>query len=70
MNNMLMSAIGVMMRGENPTDFLNNLARTNPQLQGMDFDDLEGTAQALCNQRGVNMEQLADQIRGFANSNK
>ena len=70
MNNMLMSAIGAMMRGENPTDFLKNLARTNPQLQGMNFDDLEGTAQALCDQRGVNMEQLADQIRGFANSNK
>lgn len=58
-----------MMRGESPTDFLKNLARTNPQLQGLNMDDLEGTAQALCNQKGVNMEQLAEQIKGFANSN-
>lgn len=69
MNKMILSALGAMMRGESPTDFLKNLARTNPQLQGLNMDDLEGTAQALCNQKGVNMEQLAEQIKGFANSN-
>ena len=67
-NPMIMKAMGAMMRGENPSDFLKNLANTNPQLQGLDFDNLEGTAKALCEKNNVNMEQLADQIRDFAKS--
>lgn len=67
-NPIMMKAMGAMMRGESPSDFLKNLANTNPQLQGLDFDNLEGTARALCEKNNVNMEQLADQIRGFANS--
>lgn len=69
-NNMMMKAMGAMMRGENPKTFLKNLANTTPQLQGLNFDDLEGTARALCEKNNVNMEQLADQIKEFANSNK
>ena len=68
-NSMMMSALGAMMRGESPSAFLKNLANTNPQLQGLDLDNLEGTARALCDKNNVNMEQLSDQIRGFANSN-
>lgn len=67
-NPMIMKAMGAMMRGESPSDFLKNLANTNPQLQGLDFDNLESTARTLCEKNNVNMEQLADQIRGFANS--
>ena len=67
-NSMMMSALGAMMRGENPTTFLKNLANTNPALQGLDLDNLEGTARALCEKNNVNMEQLADQIRDFAKS--
>ena len=64
----MMQAMGAMMRGENPRSFLKNLANSNPQLQGLNFDDLEGTAKALCEKNNVNMNELADQIRGFANS--
>lgn len=67
-NPMIKQAMGAMMRGESPQAFLKNLASTNPQLQGLNFDDLEGTARALCQKNNVNMEQLADQIREFANS--
>ena len=67
-NPMIMKAMGAMMRGESPSDFLKNLANTNPQLQGLDLDNLEGTARALCEKNNVNMEQLAAQIQGFANS--
>lgn len=66
-NPMLRQAMGAMMRGESPQTFLKNLANTNPQLQGFNFDDLEGTARALCEKNNVNMEQLAEQIKGFAN---
>ena len=67
-NNMMAQAMGAMLRGESPQAFLRNLANTNPQLQGLNFDDLEGTARALCQKNNVNMEQLAEQIKGFANS--
>lgn len=68
-NSMIIKAMGAMMRGESPSDFLRNLASSNPQLQGLDFDDLEGTARALCEKNNVNMEQLAEQIKDFAKSN-
>ena len=68
-NNMMMQAFGAMMRGESPQDFLKRIANTNPQLQGLDLNNLEKTAQELCNRNNVDMNQLADQIRGFANSN-
>ena len=70
MNNpIMMQAMGAMMRGESPNAFLKNLANTNPQLQGLDLDNLESTATALCQKNNVNMNELADKIRGFANSN-
>ena len=64
-----MQAVGAMMRGEDPKTFLKNLANTEPKLQGLDLDNLEGTAKALCEQNNVNMSELADKIREFANSN-
>ena len=67
-NRIVMSAIGAMMRGENPSDFMKNLATTNPKLQGLDLDNLEETAKTLCAQNNVDMNQLAEQIKGFANS--
>ena len=66
-NPMLRQAFGAMMRGESPQTFLKNLASSNPQLQGLNLDDLEGTAKTLCEKNNVNMEQLAEQIKGFAN---
>ena len=67
-NPMIRQAFGAMMRGESPKDFLKNLATSNPQLKGLNLDDLEGTAKALCDKNNVNMEQLASQIMEFANS--
>lgn len=67
-NNMLMQAMGAMMRGENPRAFIKGLASSNPQLQGLNLDDLQGTAQALCEKNNIDMNQLSNQIREFANS--
>lgn len=66
---MMMQAMGAMMRGESPSSFLKNIANTNPQLQGLNLDDLQGTAKALCEKNNVNMEELANKIRDFAKSN-
>lgn len=68
-NPMMMQALGAMMRGESPQDFLKNLANSNPQLKGLDLDNLEGTAQALCQKNNVNMNELAEKIKDFAKSN-
>ena len=68
--NLMMQALGSMMRGESPTDFLKNLANSNPQLKGLNLDDLEGTAKALCDKNNVNMDELADKIKDFAKSNR
>ena len=67
-NNMMMQAFGAMMRGESPGDFLKKVANTNPQLQGLNLDDLEGTAKALCEKNNVDMNQLAEKIKDFAKS--
>lgn len=67
---MMMKAFGAMMRGESPTDFLKNLAKTEPKLQGLNLDDLEATAKAECEKRNVDMNTLKSQIEEFANSNK
>lgn len=68
-NKYVIQAIGAMMRGENPQTFMKNLASTNPALQGLDLDNLEETARTLCQKNNVDMNQLAEQIKGFANSN-
>lgn len=69
-SNIMMQALGSMMRGESPKDFLKNLANTNPQLQGLNLDDLEGTAKTLCEKNNVDMDELSNKIREFANSHK
>lgn len=68
MNNLMMQAFGAMMRGENPTDFLKRLAQTNPQLQGLNLDDLEGTATDLCDKNNVDMNTATAKIKDFAKS--
>lgn len=67
-NKYVMAAIGAMMRGEDPQAFIKKLANTNPALQGLDLDNLEVTARALCDKNNVNMDELADKIREFASS--
>lgn len=68
-NKYVMKAVGSMLRGEDPMTFLKNLATTTPELQGLDLNDLEGTAQALCQKNNVSMSELANQIQDFAKSN-
>ena len=69
-NNLMMQAFSAMMRGENPRSFIKNLANGNPQLKGLNLDDLQGTAKALCDKNNIDMNELAGKIQEFANSNK
>lgn len=61
--NIMLQAFGAMMRGESPKQFLSNLAQTNPALKGLNFDDLQQTAQQVCNQNGIDMNSKMDEIK-------
>lgn len=68
LQNLCLKAIGSAMRGESPVDFLKNVAKTEPKLQGYNFDDLEGTAEAICKEKGENIEQMKVEVSDFAKS--
>lgn len=60
----LLQAVGAAMRGESPQAFMKRLANQHPQLKRMNLDDLQATAQQLCQQNGVNPDDLAKQLDG------
>ena len=62
-NNLMMQAFGAMMRGESPQTFMQNLARTRPELQGMDLTDINGAAHNLCQERGIDEGKLTAEIK-------
>ena len=60
--NILLQAVGAAMRGESPQAFMKRLANQHPQLKKMNLDDLQGTAQQLCQQNGVDANEIAKSI--------
>ena len=62
-SNMLLQAFGAMMRGESPQDFMRGLAQTRPELRGIDLSDINGAANKLCRERGVDPGKLEAQIK-------
>lgn len=59
----MMQAFGAMLRGESPQAFMQNLAKTNPQLQGLDLSNLDKTAQDLCKQNGEDYNSAKSSIK-------
>ena len=62
--NILLQAIGAAMRGESAHDFMARLANERPELKQINLGDLQGSAQALCRQKGVDPNDLAKKIDG------
>lgn len=62
--NILLQAVGAALRGESPQAFMKRLANQHPQLKKMNLDDLQGTAQQLCQQQGVNADDMAKKLDG------
>lgn len=60
---LLMKAVGAMMRGESPQQFMRSLAQSNPELGGIDLSNLNGEAQRICKERGVDPNKLTEQIK-------
>lgn len=63
--NIMMQAFGAMMRGESPQSFLNNLAKTNPALRGMDFSNLQQTAQKVCQDNNIDMNDKMSEVKNL-----
>ena len=63
----MMQAIGAAMRGESPEAFMKGLAKTNPQLKGLDLDNLENTAHTLAQKKGVDENKLIDSVKDSVN---
>lgn len=59
----MMQAVGAMIRGESPQSFLQNLAKTNPQLQGLDLNNIDKTAEELCNKNGEDYSSAKQSMR-------
>ena len=64
-SNILFQAVGAAMRGESARDFMTRLANERPELKQLNLADLQGSAQALCQQRGINANELAHKIDGM-----
>ena len=60
--NILLQALGAALRGESPQAFMKRLANSHPQLKKMNLDDLYGSAQQLCNERGLNMDEVTKSV--------
>ena len=67
MSSIMMQALGAAMRGETPESFLQTLAQTNPQLKGIDFGNLEGTARQIAAQQGKDINALAGDVKSMVN---
>lgn len=61
---MLLKAIGAAMRGEDPATFMRSIANNHPALKQVDFNDLYGSAQKLCKEKGLNPDDVARSIDG------
>lgn len=64
-NNIMMQAVGAMMRGESPQAFMQNLAKSNPQLQGLDLNNLNQTAEQLYQKNGQDINDAKSKISQF-----
>lgn len=62
--NILLQAIGAAMRGESPQTFMKRLANSHPQLKRMNLDDLYGSAQQLCQEKGLDINDVAKSVDG------
>lgn len=61
-SNIMMQAVGAMMRGETPQSFLQNLAKTMPELQGLDLSNPSKAAEKLYSDKGQDINAAKNNI--------
>jgi hypothetical protein len=67
----MMQAVGAMLRGETPQSFLQNLAKNNPQLQGLDLNNPSQAAEQLYKDKGQDINtaktSIMERVSAFIN---
>jgi hypothetical protein len=67
----MMQAVGAMLRGETPQSFLQNLAKNNPELQGLDLNNPSQAAEQLYKDKGQDINtaktSIMDRVSAFIN---
>lgn len=70
-SNIMMQAVGAMLRGETPQSFLQNLAKNNPQLQGLDLNNPSQAAEQLYKDKGQDINtaktSIMERVSAFIN---
>ena len=70
-SNIMMQAVGAMMRGESPQSFLQNLAKNNPELQGLDLNNPSQAAEKLYADKGHDINSaktsIMERVSAFMN---
>lgn len=51
-----------MLSGQSPQAFLTGLAKSNPQLAGLDLNNLETTARSLCKKHNVDVDKAKAEV--------
>jgi hypothetical protein len=67
----MMQAVGAMLRGETPQSFLQNLAKNNPELQGLDLNNPSQAAEKLYADKGHDINtaktSIMERVSAFIN---
>ncbi len=61
-SNIMMQAVGAMLRGETPQSFLQNLAKSNPELQSLDLSNPSQAAEKLYADKGQDINSAKSSI--------
>ena len=64
----MIQAFLAMIRGESPQQFMQNLAKTNPERQGLDLNNLEQSAEKLYSDKGQDINEAKMSIKDRFNS--
>ena len=67
-SNMMLKALMAMKSGKSPEAFLKEVCQGRPELSNIDFNDLKGSAEAICKARGLNIEDVKSQVESTLNS--
>lgn len=65
----MMQAIGSFMRGESPQTFLKSISG-RPEMQGVNLNDLEGSARKIAQEKGVDFNAVMEQAQGIISQYK
>ena len=65
----MMQAVSAYMRGDTPQAFLQSLAG-RPEMQGVNLNDLEGSARKIAQEKGVSFDSVLEQAQGIISQYK